>query len=62
MKFRIHEWLDTKALKTHFGIQAWDTLRKKWCHCYEGTAPLIYATKREALTKLDLISDPQETK
>jgi len=45
VRTREADWLDTKSMKTLFGIQV--RVRSRWCYAHSDGKPLIYATKAE---------------
>lgn len=52
MKFRKHNWFDTKNQVEKYGIQAKHPLSGQWCHCHEDGKPLIYDTIAERNAKI----------
>lgn len=51
MKYRVHKWLDTKTLKTKYGLQG-HTGSRRWLHVAEDGVPLFYDTEIEAKQKI----------
>lgn len=49
-KYRAHNWLNIKSLKTVFGIQARSNGR--WLHCAENGKPLLFRSEKRRDAKL----------
>lgn len=52
MKFRKHDWLDTKTRKVKYGIQCKASPDAPWMHLVSGLKACIYATEEARDKKL----------
>lgn len=61
MKYRIHQWLDTKTLDPLFGIQAQPQSGSRYIHAcatIHGTSrALIYATRKRAEEVMEILKN-----